>query len=262
MKFEFVDNSGAIDGTARKRIRSHVAIGRNAGKKISRPSKKKALLNKSAKAARPQAIALVHPESSETGGSVPMLALRCLTGLPAHMQQNDGSDRLALVQRAISFLDGVRHAPELDLALDYSSEPKMWCLQPLFQDEACKLPYCHYFHGAMAVFLAACPGLPALSFSPPTPTQGNWDAGMRHLSLALRLVNTRLSGKDAASTETMTTVLILGLYERQQGEYHRGLVHLDGMQRMLQMRGGLVEFAKSCPDLARKILRYVPWPSE
>ncbi|KAH6848153.1 hypothetical protein B0I37DRAFT_308737 [Chaetomium sp. MPI-CAGE-AT-0009] len=259
MKFEFVDNSGTIDGTTRKRIRSHVAIGRNAGKKISRPSKK-ALLNKAARAKTPQATSLVQPKFIETRGSVPMLALRCLSALPTHMQQNNGSNGLAFVQMAVSFLDGVRHAPELDLALDYSSEPKTWCLQPLFQDEACKLPYS--FHGAMAVFFSTCPGLPALSHACPAVGQDNWNARMRHLGLALRLINTRLGGKDAASTETMTTVLILGLYERQQGEFHRGLVHLDGIQRMLQMRGGLVEFAKNCPDLARKILRYVcsPWP--
>ena len=151
----------------------------------------------------------------------------------------------------------------------------MWCLQPLFQNEACKsLNGHHYFsspvskkatdfHGAMAVFFAACPSLPALSSPSPTANQDNWGARMRHLGLALRLVNTRLSGKDPASTETVTTVLVLGLYERQQGEFRRGLVHMDGMQRMLQMRGGILEFAKNNPDIARKILRYGPFcPAE
>lgn len=40
MPFEFVDNNATISHTARKRIRSHVAIGRNAGKKLVRPSRK------------------------------------------------------------------------------------------------------------------------------------------------------------------------------------------------------------------------------
>jgi hypothetical protein len=43
MPFEFVDNNAAIDRAARKRIRSHVALGRNAGKTLIRPSRKKAL---------------------------------------------------------------------------------------------------------------------------------------------------------------------------------------------------------------------------
>ncbi|EAQ84118.1 predicted protein [Chaetomium globosum CBS 148.51] len=251
MKFEFVDNSSTIDKTARKRIRSHVAIGRNAGKKISRRSKKE-LLRKPARAPIPQtASAHEQPESSKICGSVSILGFPRPSALPAHLQQGDRFGALDLVQRAISFLDGVRHAPELDLALDYSSESKMWSLQPLFQDEA-------YFHGAMAVFFAACPSLPGLSYPSPVTNHGNWKARMRHLGLALRLVNTRLSGKDAASTETVTTVLILGLYERQQGEFHRGLVHMDGMQRILQMRGGILEFSKNNPDIARKILRCVP----
>jgi len=42
MPFEFVDNNAAIGRSARKRIRRHVAMGRNAGKKLLRPSRMKA----------------------------------------------------------------------------------------------------------------------------------------------------------------------------------------------------------------------------
>lgn len=42
MSFQFVDNNATINGAARRRIRSHVAMGRNAGKKIARPSRKEA----------------------------------------------------------------------------------------------------------------------------------------------------------------------------------------------------------------------------
>ena len=41
MPFEFIDNNATIDRAARRRIRSHVAIGRNAGKTLVRPSRKK-----------------------------------------------------------------------------------------------------------------------------------------------------------------------------------------------------------------------------
>jgi hypothetical protein len=43
MVFAFVDNNATIDRAARKRIRSHVAIGRNAGKTIVRSSREKAV---------------------------------------------------------------------------------------------------------------------------------------------------------------------------------------------------------------------------
>ncbi len=80
-------------------------------------------------------------------------------------------------------------------------------------------------------------------------------AQVRHHCLALRLVNARLSGRDAVSNETLTVVLILGLYERYQGDHERSRVHLDGLQRMVNMRGGMRELVRTGPDLARKILR-------
>lgn len=44
MPFEFVDNNAPIGRAARKRIRSHVAAGKNAGKTLVRPSRKKAFV--------------------------------------------------------------------------------------------------------------------------------------------------------------------------------------------------------------------------
>lgn len=41
MRLEFIDNNTVIDRAARKRIRSHAAMGRNAGKTLVRPSRKK-----------------------------------------------------------------------------------------------------------------------------------------------------------------------------------------------------------------------------
>ncbi len=39
MPFEFIDNTTAIDRAARRRIRSHVAMGKNAGKTLVRRSR-------------------------------------------------------------------------------------------------------------------------------------------------------------------------------------------------------------------------------
>jgi hypothetical protein len=55
MPFEFVDNSTALGRDARKKIRSHVAMGRNVGKTYARPSRKAAFVL-SAKAAVPKAV--------------------------------------------------------------------------------------------------------------------------------------------------------------------------------------------------------------
>lgn len=42
MPFQFVDNNTTIDHAARRRIRSHVATGKNAGRTVVRPSRTKA----------------------------------------------------------------------------------------------------------------------------------------------------------------------------------------------------------------------------
>ena len=85
MKFQFVDNNGAVDGAARKQIRSHVAKGRNAGRKLSRPSRKKP------PAAR----------TTATSTATSLLSHPSPSALPAHWQrhQDAGSEGLALIQR-------------------------------------------------------------------------------------------------------------------------------------------------------------------
>jgi hypothetical protein len=86
-------------------------------------------------------------------------------------------------------------------------------------------------------------------------SKDNTPARLRHFCTALRMVNARLSGRNAASNENVVAVLLLGLYERYSGSYGNGLVHLDGLCRMLDMRGGLQGFAQTGQGLARKILR-------
>ncbi|KAH6614439.1 hypothetical protein B0J18DRAFT_300899 [Chaetomium sp. MPI-SDFR-AT-0129] len=253
-KFEFVDNT-TIDRAARRRIRSHVATGRNAGKKLSRPSRKKMLTSGPRRARNPETTATLVQTRLANSVSPPPVESPCsaMSTLPAYLRQHCDSRWLAHFQGVVSLLGKMRHAPELDVALDYSSEPQLKFVQPLFFDEA-------YFHGAMAVFLSAShrsSPLPYTSSTISTP-QEVWSARTRHLCLALRLVNTRLSGENAASNETLMAVLVLGMYERQQGEYGRGLVHLDGLQRMVQLRGGLAKFSESGPSgpvLARKVFR-------
>ncbi|KAL2197065.1 hypothetical protein P885DRAFT_68949 [Corynascus similis CBS 632.67] len=254
MKFEFVDNN-FIDGPARRRIRSHAARGRNAGKKLSRPSKRnlKAVTTRPSEVQHQTAQRAVRSVTEPlTGDSVahPLVGslYSAISSTPAHLHhQAGGSGGHALVQEVISFLVSIRHAPELDEILDYSSEPRSKWVQPLFFDEA-------YFHGAMAVFLSKSPR----SSTSPHHSDLHQDtsrARMRHHCFALRLLNSRLSGEHAASNQNLIAVIVLSMYERQQGEHRRGLVHLDGLERLMQLRGGVAAFIKSRPDLARKIFR-------
>lgn len=78
---------------------------------------------------------------------------------------------------------------------------------------------------------------------------------MNHLSRAFRLVNEKLSGNDAVSDTTIAVVIILSQYEGLQGRYHQGLVHFDGLQRMVELRGGITQLIRNNSCLVPKIFR-------
>jgi hypothetical protein len=76
-----------------------------------------------------------------------------------------------------------------------------------------------------------------------------------HISQALRLVNEKLSGTDAISNTNIAVVVIMAQFERLRNHYRQGLVHLDGLQRMVELRGGISQLKRDKPSLAHKIHR-------
>jgi hypothetical protein len=78
---------------------------------------------------------------------------------------------------------------------------------------------------------------------------------MHHIAQALRLVNEKLSGKDAISNTNIAVVVIMAQFERLQNHYRQGLVHLHGLQRMVELRGGISQLKRDKPSLALKIHR-------
>ncbi|KAK4234379.1 hypothetical protein C8A03DRAFT_18703 [Achaetomium macrosporum] len=229
MRFHFVDSNRTDDVVVRRQIRSHVAKGRNAGKKLNRPSRKRGT------GSGPGSV------QGEDSARPPILTLVPLSFLPTHWKkvQKSRSEGLALIQRAILFIGGLRSFPELNAALDYREELGSLWVQPMFLDEA-------YFHGAMALFIA---GLK----SPADNTHATAQA--QHMCWALRMINARLSGANAAAKENIAVILTLGMYERYDGNYCRSLVHLDGLQRIVEMRGGIAELARTSPLLTMGMFR-------
>jgi hypothetical protein len=65
MPFEFIDNNATIDRASRRRIRSHVAKGKNVGRKLVRPSRIKAFGRKAESAKAPTHIPEVFEEEGE-----------------------------------------------------------------------------------------------------------------------------------------------------------------------------------------------------
>lgn len=79
---------------------------------------------------------------------------------------------------------------------------------------------------------------------------------IHHLSQSFRLMNRRLSSNTVVSDATMAVVVAMAQFERHQGDYQRGLVHLDGLMRMVEMRGGISRLTQYRPPLTQKIFRY------
>ena len=79
---------------------------------------------------------------------------------------------------------------------------------------------------------------------------------MCHIAHTLRLVNEKLSGNDAIADPTIAVVVIMEKYERLRGRHCQSLIHFKGLQRMVELRGGISHLTSHRPGLAQKIMRY------
>ncbi|KFY31546.1 hypothetical protein V493_01003 [Pseudogymnoascus sp. VKM F-4281 (FW-2241)] len=246
MPFEFVDNNAAIDGATRRRIRSHVAIGKNAGKTLMRPSRIKT--NGREVGAKPIAAIVSIPrvvadarnvEVEESGGY--SIERMIGDGLSVFSFPEQGSVKArTIVQNAFFFVTQPYQAGDLQTCVDTSEVPTSMWIQFMFLDEA-------FFHCAIATSVTARNNLVAQKDDP--------KESMRHLSQTFRLINERLSKNDAVSDETIAVVVILAQHERIRGRYREGLVHVGGLERMAQLRGGAAALSRYRPGLTQKMFK-------
>ncbi|KAH7022070.1 hypothetical protein EDB80DRAFT_1270 [Ilyonectria destructans] len=241
MSFQFVDNNTAFSYATRKQIRSHAGKGRNAGKVLVPVSKRKELKPRVAAAASLCLIPATELEAYEPqwNEDVSVEIERPVgDGLSFPVRLAPGSTRLA--RKVLLFLRGPRYAPELSNALSLPSGGVSSWVRYMLLDEA-------FFHCAVAA------AIPAITMS--VTTQEKNTEAMRHMSQALRLINERLSGNDAVSNHTIAAVVAMVLYERQQGQFRRGLIHVKGLRQMTELRGGMSQLARTEPGLTPMIFR-------
>lgn len=292
MPFQFVDNNSAIDSSTRRRIRSHVAIGRNVGK--TRPSKKR---TNELSTKKPVGFVIIPDiennidglESNQYGAPklyhldddvlsgcsflhdvTPVSRDLAKRGIYGHLKKTsiDASSNYItnFYDTAFSFFSVPPHTPELSNAIDSSEiRPSIWS-RFMFLDQACmyfllfseKKIYFGQdinesidFHCAIAVSLIATN---KLSLKPEDPPNA-----IHHQSRSLRLLNERLSGPDAVADATIAVVVALTQYDRLKGHYYGSLAHIVGLQRMVELRGGISQLVISIPGVAQKIFRsYTP----
>lgn len=284
MPIEFIDNNAAIGRVARKRIRSHVAMGRNAGKTLVRPSRKStgpAIPNTTGVVRFPKILEDRHDSTSRNLSirdrcyeiERPVGDVLSIFSIPKPLN----SESAGLVEKGMyaglffkvhrlmsltsisslvfSFIGGSRYNPELSITLDAAgSHTSMW-VQFMFLDEACKCVSCMLhnfntsidFHCVMAMSITI---LNTFLIRPEDPTEAT-----RHLLQTLRMVNERLSENQAVSDTTLAVVVVMAQHARLQGQYHQGLVHLEGLQRMIELRGGVSQLTKNAPGLTQMIFK-------
>ncbi|CAH0057331.1 unnamed protein product [Clonostachys solani] len=80
---------------------------------------------------------------------------------------------------------------------------------------------------------------------------------LRHFSRSLHLVNERLSGRYALENSTLIAIIGLSQFERVQEKYEEALVHVQGLNRLALLRGGIAGFRDQAA-LMQKLFRQVP----
>lgn len=78
-----------------------------------------------------------------------------------------------------------------------------------------------------------------------------------HTSTAYALVNQKLSGPESVSDSSIAAVISLAIYQQVHHQHATGMMHLNGLYRMIQLRGGIARLLRENRALAVKALRCV-----
>ncbi|KAF6845532.1 short-chain dehydrogenase, partial [Colletotrichum musicola] len=103
-----------------------------------------------------------------------------------------------------------------------------------------------YFHSTLAVSASY------IDFFERKPTTSS--KTLHHICQAYSLVNLKLSGPHAISDSAIAAVVTLAIYQQVHQQHSIGLVHLRGLHRMIELRGGIARLMKGNRLLALKPL--------
>ncbi|RYC66196.1 hypothetical protein CHU98_g47 [Xylaria longipes] len=104
-----------------------------------------------------------------------------------------------------------------------------------------------YFHSTIAIASACAAFLTEDPYHSPI--------ALYHLSQAYRLINQELSSNEELSDATIAVVAAINVYDRLYGDPQKAMVHLNGVTRMVALRGGIGELAKRNFIIAEKVFR-------
>jgi hypothetical protein len=75
---------------------------------------------------------------------------------------------------------------------------------------------------------------------------------IQHMARSLQLINSRFGTLESISDINIAVVVVMAQYTRMSGQMDECRIHLDGLQRMVQLKGGINAIR---PELAEKIFR-------
>lgn len=75
---------------------------------------------------------------------------------------------------------------------------------------------------------------------------------IQHMARSLQLINSRFAKSQSVSDINIAVVVVMTQYTRMSGQLNECRIHLDGLERMVQLRGGINAIK---PELAEKIFR-------
>ncbi|KAI1756229.1 hypothetical protein F4782DRAFT_485328 [Xylaria castorea] len=243
MPLQFIDNA-SIDKKTRTLIRSHVAKGKNLGRTIHRPSRharKRQVAASIASASNP--LSNTEPESYNDGNLESSLSVqRQIQGDLSRAFPFDVSQACRrLFHRFVTYMNVAAYPPQLSRTVINVTGPRLF-LQYAFVDEA-------FFHSVVAMSVTAAISLPV--------TRQETTEALCHLSRSLRLVNQRLAGEQelALSDSTLGAIIVMTQLERLLGYHRHALIHFEGLQKIIALRGGIATIMLDSPGIAQKALR-------
>ncbi|KAF3904478.1 hypothetical protein AA313_de0202647 [Arthrobotrys entomopaga] len=261
MQFQFIDAAN-IDASARKQIRSSVMRGRNTGKKRRRETP-----------ARPNKQRVLIPDLSRTRG---------LNGNTSDSESSeDANNPLAQLVRSVGNDFGSISFPlqlepymqktilqsETDTGFntdgivmqmtDRILYPKDLCY-PIQESRSAWFGYFQsneaFFHCLLAMAQAHADWLVGSSMGPQSKESTRT---LKHLGQTYHCVNRNLREEAIPSNATVAVVMSITMHNNLLRAPGGAEPHLNALQRMVEMRGGINQFAAPSRMLLHKICRYV-----
>ncbi|KAJ2981178.1 hypothetical protein NQ176_g2186 [Zarea fungicola] len=243
--FQFI-NGLEQDSASRKLLRRHVMMGKNAGKRINRPSKK-ALRERQdqqksmQKPVTRKANFILGPKSSVPNNAEAVAYWIYISDRVIGRTVDDRIDTFSLpvtVPREamnvlnVFFTQVVDHIYAVNLGLSLHNLKFLWLQTICIDSDA--------FKGCISL-MSACNNLFLGDAKDST-------LSLYHLFETIKIVRRRLAGDQALSNSTIAIVLSLVQQEQMRNEFDIAHTHAKGLGKLIELRGGIEKIESDGPQ--------------